>query len=154
MRRVFNGNVPSWTDLTITLEHDGASVDVSGFTSLDWSDKVDMTDVYAEGATKVGTSKGRYSAEGKLALLLTAASAFYASLAAVNPSITEVRFDVVAQWKANLDDRPTKVEMIECRLVDRNGSNSEGSEKAAVEHALNVTKILVDGVCLLEEEQS
>lgn len=151
MRRVFNGNVPSWTDLTITLEHNGGTVDSSGFTTLDWSDKVDITDVYAEGATKVGTAKGRYSADGKLSFLLTAASDFYASLATVNTSITEVRFDIVAQWKANIDDKPTKVEMLGCRLIDRSGSNSESNGQTMLEHSLNVTKILVDGVCLLEE---
>lgn len=148
---VFNGNAPSWADLRMTIEHDGATFETPMFSALDWSDKVEPTDVYGQGATKLGTTKGRYSAEGKVTFYLTAAAAVYTSLAAVNSSITEVRFDLIGSWKARADDDPTRVELQGCRLVDRNGSNSNSGDAATVEHTLNVTKILVDGVCLLEE---
>jgi hypothetical protein len=140
-----NGRYVSWASIKISLN----SVDYSDIVALDYSDKLEPGAVRGTGPRKRGRTTGEYDCEGKITMHLDEARTFMRALANVNPSIGLVEFPVIAYWSEEDGQEPHEVICEGCRIKSRESSNVPGSDAAAINFALDMMNVTVDGVSLL-----
>ena len=144
----------SWANFEIKIRlSDGSKFTTADIASVEWKDSVDIGTVRGQGPGKRGRTEGEYDAEGKIALYRDAYRQFMQALAAVNPKVTLVEFDVLGYWQPYSDsDETLEVRLVSCRVQERETSMSPGSDPTSVEMPLNVMKVYEDGVCLIGDD--
>lgn len=145
---LINGEAYSWASLRAEIQHGGGVFESPDLQSLDWSDKLTPGAVRGYGAAKRARTRGEYEAEAKISFTLDGATKFLKSLAAVKKSTGLVVFDIHADWQENGVDHTA--EIIGCRIAERGSQNAPGPDATKVEFPLDVMRIRVDGVDLLE----
>lgn len=145
---LINGTVPSWASLSLEFQHGAGTFSTPDFCSLDWNDKLEPGKVQGAGAAKRGRTRGEYDADAKIGMYLAAGSQFLKALATNNPSAGLVIFDIHCNWTEDDDDH--EVIIIGARIKGRGNQNAPGSDATKIEFDLDVMRITVDGVDLLE----
>lgn len=145
------GVAPSWSDVTIQIaSYDGPTLETSDFAAIKYSHSVEVGETYGtNGGRKRARTTGQYKCDGSMTLYKDGAKALRAMLAAINPKISLVGFDVSVTHSVEGSSEIHSLKLEGCRLIGDSGDMAEGTDADKCEFTLSVMRVLVDGVSLL-----
>lgn len=146
-----NGRAPGWANTKITLSpNGGADFETRDFTGVKFADGHDGELLFGTGSLAVAKLDGQVAPEGSFTMLLPAFVRFQAALAAINPEIGAVDFDVHVSWSPKTGPaagRTFDAVMYGCSIKKRSFDGA-GGKAAEVEVELLYTLLEIDGVAL------
>jgi hypothetical protein len=114
---------------------------ITGITSIDYSSKLEVGDVYGTKSQKLGTTRGKQSAEASMEMYLQDWENLRATLGAGGVGYGEPRFAIVVQY-AEIATAPVKTDVLEgCRVTSVDYTNADGTDAAKVKLGLNVMRV-------------
>lgn len=142
---------PSWADVTLSLPIYGSeTVITKDIAAVKWSDKVDMGVVRGtNGGRKSKRTTGLYDADSTVTFYKSGWATFRVKLAAVNPKISLVGFDIIIQHTPPGSSNIFTVKITGCRIAGRSSDMSESADADKIEVPVNPMLIEEDGVTLL-----
>ena len=144
---LIQGNFYSFASIEAGLP----GIKIVDFTAINYSTGLDVADVYGTRSQKLGTTRGKQTADGTLEMYLRAWELFRASLNAVGflagQGYGEVRFPVVVQF-AEAQMPVVTHTLLGCRIVKADYNNADGTDPTKVSLTLNVMRVIegVDGM--------
>lgn len=132
---LINGKSYEWSDITLNI----MGVPIVGITSLEYSDKQDMTNIYGAGRMPVSRGYGKIETEAKITLLMEEVE----NIMAVAPlgRLQDIpEFDISVMY---LDAAliPRKHKLRNVRFKDNKRSSSTGNQSIPVELDLILSHI-------------
>lgn len=146
-----NEVAPSWSDLSLSFPmYGGDTVKLTDIAAVKWSDSVEMG-MYrgTNGGRKSRRTTGQYDCECTVTFYKAGWVAFQEALAALNPKISLVGFDILIQHTPPGSAKIFTVKVTGCRIAGRSADMAEGSDADQIEVAMNPMLIEDDGVTLL-----
>lgn len=131
-----NGSRHEWTSIEVKVK---GSI-VIGIKELSYNDKLEPTKVYGVHAQPLGRTRGVYSAEASISLLLDEANTL---IQALGDGFKEAVFDITCAYSeggATITD-----EIIGCRIKGLDASLSQGADPAVRKFDLDVMYIVWNG---------
>lgn len=134
---LLNGYKHSFASIELNI----AGKRYNGFTTLNYSDDVERSDVRGNHAIRRGRTKGQYSCEGSITI---ESEEHETLLADLGDGFYDAGFDITATYAD--DSAPTITDkLIGCQFAGTGRSNSEGSDGLGVELDLDITYIMWNG---------
>lgn len=142
---------PSWADVKLSFPvYGGETVITNDLAAVKWSDKVDVGLVRGtNGGRKSKRTTGLYDCEASVTFYRSGWRAFRKVLAAKNPKISLVGFDILIQHTPPGETEIFNVKIVGCRVTGRSVDMSESADAEKIEIPLNVMLVEEDGVTLL-----
>lgn len=146
-----NEVAPSWSDLSLSFPiYGGQTVKLADIAAVKWSDNVEVG-MYrgTSGGRKLRRTTGQYDCEASVTFYKSGWKAFQAALAAINPKISLVGFDILIQHTPPGSAEIFNVVIKGCRVMGRSADMAEGTDADKIEIPVNPMLIEDDGVTLL-----
>ena len=142
---------PSWADVRASFPiYGGQTIITPDIAAIKWSDKVEVGLVRgANGGRKLRRTTGQYDCEATLTFYRTGWKLFRTALAAMNPQISLVGFDIIIQHTPPGLVDIFNVKIAGCRILGRSLDMAEGADPEKIEIPVNPMIIEEDGVTLL-----
>jgi hypothetical protein len=142
---------PSWADVTLSFPvYGGETVVTSDIAAVKWSDKVDVGVVRGtNGGRKVKRTTGQLDNDASVTFYKSGWRTLRKVLAAKNPKISLVGFDILIQHTPPGSTDIHTVKIAGCRVTGRSGDMAEGADADKIEIAVNPMLIEEDGITLL-----
>ncbi len=142
---------PSWADVKASFGiYGGVTLTTDDIAAIKWSDKVEVGIVRGtSGGRKRKRTTGQLDNDATITFYKTGWKRFRVALAAVNPKISLVGFDIMVQHTPPGTTEIHNLKIAGCRVLGRSGDMAEGADPDKVEIALNPMTIEEDGVSLL-----
>jgi hypothetical protein len=142
---------PSWADVTISLPiYNGETVATNDIAAVKWSDKVEVGTVRGtNGGRKSKRTTGQYDCDSSITFYKSGWKAFREKLAAINPKISLVGFDIMIQHTPPNSTAIHNVKIAGCRVLGRTADMAEGADADKVEIPINPMRVEEDGISLL-----
>ncbi len=143
---LINGLKWDWSSAEISINAgDGGSQTFIGIKELTWSESLEPGIVRGTSAQKLARTRGEHDAEASLVMWTEDALEF---LNALGDGYGEVSFDITASYSG--PGTPTKTVRLEgCRITNKEGGGSQGTDPLEVSLDLDVLKILEDGLSMV-----
>ena len=142
---------PSWADIKLSFPvYGGETVITNDIAGVKWSDKVDVGVVRGtNGGRKTKRTTGLLDNDASVTFYRSGWAAFRKVLAAKNPRISLVGFDILIQHTPPGSTEVFNVKIAGCRITGRSGDMAEGADADKIEIAVNPMLIEEDGITLL-----
>jgi len=142
---------PSWADLRLSFPlYGGETVITDDVAAVKWSDKVEVGIVRGtSGGRKRKRTTGQSECDCTVTFYKSGWKRFREALAKINPKISLVGFDIIAQHTPPGTTEIHNVKIAGCRVLGRSADMAEGADADKVEVAVNPMIIEEDGVTLL-----
>jgi hypothetical protein len=141
---LINGNFYSFASIEVQL----GVFRTADFTAINYSTGLDVADVYGTRPQKLGTTRGRQTADGSLEMYLRAWELLRLQLRAAGFAAGigygEVRFPIIVQYAE--PEMPTVTDtLLGVRIVKATRSHSDGTDPLKVSLDLNVMRVFEGG---------
>ena len=128
---ILNGAIPSYADIIFRVAPaGGATLQVTGVTSIDYDDDCKRAKVWGTGKVPLGLTNGKYEANGSVTLLNPSANLLIGILGTVGIPLGGFRFvpiGVSIAWAA-LGPIPTNLDSFVCFLGKQESKNKVGED--------------------------
>jgi hypothetical protein len=142
---------PSWADIKLSFPvYGGETVITPDIAAVKWSDKVDVGLVRGtNGGRKSKRTTGQYDCDASVTFYPSGWRTFRKVLAAKNPKISLVGFDILIQHTPPGQTEIFTVKIAGCRVTGRSSDMAEGADAEKIEIPVNPMLIEEDGITLL-----
>src|SRR6185295_5494479 len=130
---------PSWADLRVSFPvYGGETVVTPDIAAVKWSDKVDVGVVRGtNGGRKTKRTTGQLDNDATITFYRSGWKRFREVLAAKNPKISLVGFDIIIQSTPPGSTDIHNVKIAGCRVLGRSSDMAEGADPDKIEIAVN-----------------
>ncbi|KYG11411.1 hypothetical protein BE21_57515 [Sorangium cellulosum] len=119
-----------------------------GVVALNWKEELTGEVVYAAGPEPYGETMGEYKASADVEMYL---SEFARLLQKLGNGYGQKRFNFGGTWRETPGDGINKIELINCRIISSEASNSKGSGPATVKANLSIiSPIKINGLTMID----
>lgn len=137
---LINGVAHDWSSVEIDLGEDAGIF--TGVTELTYSDNLEPGQAMGTSAQKLARTRGEYSAEGSLSMLLQDSVEF---IAALGQGYKEKVFNVTVMYSEPSSGDVITDKLIGCRIGSTEGGGSQGPDALTKTFSLDILRISVNG---------
>jgi hypothetical protein len=137
---IINGVAHDWSSVEIDLGE--AAGIFTAITELTYSDNLEPGEAKGTSAQRLALTRGEYSAEGSLTMLLRDSREF---IAALGQGFKEAIFHITAMYSDVVAADTITDRVIGCRIGPTDGGGSQGSDPLATTFGLSVMRISWNG---------